>query len=145
MPCKKDSSSVLSCELFPPALGGSKNISILNGKEPYSVFDFDKQIILANKTNIQYLFGQLHSVHTQKAILTIEDFFENYLGNKWTSTIASLLELLYLGNCDEINLIHPFNARKGDITRFMNTIKPTLSPKDPNFPEWWEQHKAEWE
>lgn len=25
------------------------------------------------------------------------------------------------------------------------SITPTLSPKDPNFPEWWEQHKAEWE
>ena len=24
-------------------------------------------------------------------------------------------------------------------------IKPTLSPKDPNFPAWWEAHKSEWE
>ena len=24
-------------------------------------------------------------------------------------------------------------------------VKPTLSPKDPAFPAWWEAHKAEWE
>ncbi|WP_298736348.1 hypothetical protein [uncultured Subdoligranulum sp.] len=23
-------------------------------------------------------------------------------------------------------------------------LKPTFSPKDPNFPAWWEAHKAEW-
>lgn len=100
----KNSSSVLSCELFPPALG--------NSQPEYSVFEFDKKTILANKANIQYLFGQLHSVHTQKDVLTIEDFFENYLNKKWSSKKALLLELLYLGNCDEINLLHPFNARK---------------------------------
>lgn len=133
----KDSPSVLSCDLFPPFLG--------NSQPEYSSFDFDKKTILANKATIQYLFGQLNSVHTQKDVLTIEDFFENYLHNNWSTRKALLLELLYLGNCDEIALIHPFNARKGITTRFMSVIKPTLSPKDPNFPAWWEQHKAEWE
>lgn len=100
----KDSPSVVSCDLFPMILG--------NSQTEYSCFEFDKKTILANKANIQYLFGQLHSVHTQKDILTIEDFFENYLNNKWSSRKALLLELLYLGNCAEINLIYPFNARK---------------------------------
>lgn len=77
--------------------------------------------------------------------MTIEDFFENYLHDKWSTRKNLLLELLYLGNCDEIALIHPFNARKGITTRFKSAIKPTLSPKDPNFPAWWETHKAEWE
>ena len=27
----------------------------------------------------------------------------------------------------------------------MNNITPTLSPKDPAFPAWWEAHKGEWE
>ena len=27
----------------------------------------------------------------------------------------------------------------------INTITPTLSPKDPAFPAWWEAHKGEWE
>ena len=40
-----------------------------------------------------------------------------------------------------------------DFTRQENTIYtdiatntiPTLSPKDPAFPAWWEAHKGEWE
>ena len=24
-------------------------------------------------------------------------------------------------------------------------VRPTLSPKDPAFPAWWEEHKGEWE
>lgn len=41
------------------------------------------------------------------------------------------------------NTIYPFslNGNSG----FKYKIQPTLSPKDPNFPEWWEKHKSEWE
>lgn len=41
------------------------------------------------------------------------------------------------------NTISPFtvNGNSG----FKHKIIPTLSPKDPNFPEWWEKHKSEWE
>lgn len=128
----------VSCELFPPVLGNFQ-------KDYSSTYGFDKNNILANKNTIQYLFGQLHSVHTKKEVLTIEDFLTNYLNERWTDEKAYLLELLYLGNCTGIDLIHPFNARKNNTTRFISPIKPTLSPKDPNFPAWWEEHKSEWE
>lgn len=134
----KEGVPVLTSNLFPTILGNHQKVG-------YGAYDFDKNAILTNKANIQYLFGQLHSVHTKKDILTIEDFLENYLGKRWTTERATLLELLYLGKCSEIDLINPFNARKNNTTRFMNMIKPTLSPKDPNFPEWWEKHKSEWE
>lgn len=55
------------------------------------------------------------------------------------------MKLLYLGNCSKVNLIFPFNAKKNNTTRFVKALSPTLSPKDPNFPAWWEAHKAEWE
>ena len=41
-------------------------------------------------------------------------------------------------------LLTLFNA-KFNGTSLYAPIKPTLSPKDPNFPAWWEEHKAEWE
>ncbi len=75
----------------------------------------------------------------------MDDFSKSYLGETWVSDKAYLLELLYLGNCSGVDLIHPFNARKNDTTRLAQPIKPTLSPKDPAFPAWWEAHKAEWE
>ena len=126
------------CELFPPVLGYSS-------KDYRSSYGFDKEAISANKKNIQYLFGQLHSVHIKKDVLTMDDFSKSYLGETWVSDKAYLLELLYLGNCNGVDLIHPFNARKNDTTRLILPIKPTLSPKDPAFPAWWEAHRAEWE
>lgn len=126
------------CELFPPVLGYSS-------KDYRSAYGFDEKAISANKKNIQYLFGQLLSVHIKKDILTMDDFSKNYLGETWVSDKAYLLELLYLGNCSGVDLIHPFNARKNDTTRLILPITPTLSPKDPAFPAWWEAHKGEWE
>ena len=41
-------------------------------------------------------------------------------------------------------VIETFNMKK-DTARFLKQVRPTLSPKDPNFPAWWEAHKAEWE
>ena len=128
----------VSCELFPPVLGYSSN-------DYRSSYGFDEKAISANKKNIQYLYGQLHSVHSKKDVLTMDDFSGSYLGETWASDKAYLLELLYLGNCSGVDLIHPFNARKNDTTRFILPIKPTLSPKDPAFPVWREEHRAEWE
>ena len=33
----------------------------------------------------------------------------------------------------------------GTLTVDTDTGMSTLSPKDPNFPAWWEKHKSEWE
>lgn len=52
------------------------------------------------------------------------------------------MDLLYLGSAQD--LIAVFEA-KDMTTNFMKSIKPTLSPKDPNFSAWWEQHRSEWE
>ena len=59
----------VSCELFPPVLGYSS-------KDYRSSYGFDKEAISANKKNIQYLFGQLHSVHIKKDVLTMDDFLQ---------------------------------------------------------------------
>lgn len=109
---------------------------------------FDQDILLKNKKAILYLFGQVSAVHTGKAkneAQTIADFMMAYSGNNWTNNRGSLLELLYLGSTMEIVILYPFIKEKGDITRIAPDVTPTLSPKDPNFPAWWEAHKGEWE
>ena len=105
---------------------------------------FYKNNILQNKQSIQYLFGQLAGVHEGKQILSIDEFFKKYTGEQWTFDKSFLMNFLYLGRCNEINCILPFN-KKNDSSIIEQAIKPTLSPKDPNFPAWWEAHKAEWE
>lgn len=64
---------------------------------------------------------------------------------KWSNSKASVLELLYLGCTKETLLITPFFAKTNSASITLSLTKPTLSPKDPNFPAWWEQHKSEWE
>lgn len=52
------------------------------------------------------------------------------------------MELLHLGRA--IHFILPFNNTT-KTTRFSPFHSQTLSPNDPNFPAWWEEHKSEWE
>ena len=106
---------------------------------------FDQDILLKNKKAILYLFGQVAAVHTKTETQTIADFMMAYSGNKWTDNRGYLLELLYLGSNRETAILFPFNKEKGDITRITPEVTPTLSPKDPAFPAWWEAHKGEWE
>ncbi len=109
------------------------------------VFSFDKNNLLSNKQIIRYLYGQLKSSHSKSEKMSIDEAFYNYLGKKWSNSKASMLELLYLGCTHETLFISPFNAETNSTLVASSLISPTLSPKDPNFPAWWEQHKSEWE
>ena len=105
---------------------------------------FDKKRIRASQKSLQYLLGQLKPVHEEQHILTLEDMTKTYQGVIWAKDRASLMQLLYLGSSDELTLFAPLEAKWNGTTLEM-PITPTLSPKDPAFPAWWEQHKAEWE
>ena len=136
----KDTMSIARAVLFPIFLGYDRSEDI--------PIHFDQDILLKNKKAIMYLFGQISAVHTGKAkneAQTIADFMMAYSGNNWTNNRGYLLELLYLGSNRETAILFPFNKEKGDITRIAPEVTPTLSPKDPAFPAWWEEHKSEWE
>ncbi len=109
------------------------------------VFYFDKDKLLDNKKNIEYFFGQLKNAHEKIEHMRMEDAFYQYQGRKWTDNRAKMLELLYLGCTNETDCISPFDVKTDATFLGVERLKPTLSPKDPAFPEWWEQHKAEWE
>lgn len=109
---------------------------------------FDKDKILSNKKNIEYLFGQLYAVHHRQLELKEEgeDSYITYKGEKWTTDRASIMQLIYLGHAPGIKLVgFGIHDLEGSTIPFLIGIKPTLSPKDPSFPAWWETHKAEWE
>ena len=53
------------------------------------------------------------------------------------------MELFHLG--EATHAIQPFTKQSNTAHIARLLVKPTLSPKDPNFPAWWEAHKAEWE
>ena len=109
------------------------------------VFYFDQDKLLANKKNICYLYGQLNDTWKRARDITLESARITYSGTRWTEDNACLLYLLYLGCTDELDLLAPFFAKTSNAAFGDNGLVPTLSPKDPAFPAWWEQHKSEWE
>jgi len=125
--------------------------SVVYGYKPEDeiLIVFDKDILEKNKPTIEYLYGQLKEIHDGNNIpsttpLSVENFSTTYNGNIWTKDKGTLLKFLYLGCNKEARLIVPF-SKKINATRINTPIKPTLSPNDPNFPAWWEEHKSEWE
>lgn len=115
----------------------------LSGKES-ALVRFSQERINANSKSISYLFGQLKAVHKNERLMLLEYGIMSYTGTKWTTNPAMLLKLYELGMVN-INMT-PFSLQKNEtLLTDISAIKPTLSPKDPNFPAWWEAHKAEWE
>lgn len=138
-----------------------------------TVFYFNRNRLLKYKKDICYLFGQLNNTwKSELRWITLGDTRVTYSGTNWTEDNACLMELLYLGGNDALELISPFWSEKymklfeaidrDDHEAFMqlplfepldsdravlnkDVLKPTLSPKDPAFPAWWEAHKGEWE
>lgn len=109
------------------------------------VFFFDRDKLLANKQNIEYLFGQLKNAHEKTKCMRMGDALYQYQGRMWTDNRAHMLELLYLGCTMETVLISPFDAKTDATSLGIERLKPALSPKDPNFPAWWEANRAKWE
>ena len=102
---------------------------------------FDKDVIQKNARNIKFLFGQLDLVHKGQYSITCETGNTKYDKTLWTKNSGILKELFYLGG--GAHIMSPFIAKgqKAGLIR----LSATLSPKDPAFPAWWEQHKSEWE
>lgn len=109
------------------------------------VIRFDKQKLLDNQKNIKYLYGQLKDAHQGSDKVRFTSAVYNYSGKMWTDSKAHLLELLYMGCTPTLTLISPFYAEEQSALLANTKVTPTLSPKDPAFPAWWETNKAEWE
>ena len=117
-----------------------------SGKD-VKIICFNRDKLLVNKKNIEYLLGQLKAVHNSNGNdvkLPLADITKRYDGTLWTGDTDPLFKLGYLGVVPEISLINPVLA-KDRSTVISGKVTPTLSPKDPNFPAWWEAHKGEWE
>ena len=129
----KDSVDFIGATLFTKETGFSENSKQIV---------FDKKEILKNKSTIAYLYGQLHDV-SYSEIITPSSAAINYDSNVWTKDIGVILNFLHLGYAT--NMFEPFIKTNNSNGAMLLPVLPTLSPKDPAFPAWWEEHKAEWE
>lgn len=103
---------------------------------------FDKNAIQANRRSIEYQYGQLNCVRTEAPALTAMDPDFPYSGEFRPLGSETGIKFILLGTV--AGVIETFNMKK-DTARFLKQVRPTLSPKDPAFPAWWEAHKSEWE
>ena len=137
---KEDTKEVVRTALFTTLLGYTDEEEI--------VIALDKDALRKNEKSIRYLYGQLKSIHispNETRRQTLDDFRETYMNSIWTHGKSAALELLYLGSNSVLGFVGPFSKKQNDTTTVSKTITPTLSPKDPAFPAWWEEHRAEWE
>lgn len=129
----KDSVDFIGATLFTKETGFSENSKQIV---------FDKKEIFKNKSTIAYLYGQLHDV-SYSEIITPSSAAINYDSNVWTKDIGVILNFLHLGYATK--MFRPFIKTESSTAAVLLPILPTLSPKDPYFPAWWEEHKGEWE
>lgn len=89
--------------------------------------------------SIKYMICQLEKIHEHSGDMILTDGFKKYDGTNWTSNKGLLFSLYYLGCASAVlpffkqsdirkNIICPLYAKP--------SLKPTLSPNDPNFEEW---------
>lgn len=103
---------------------------------------FDKEKLERNKQQIKYLSGQLNDLYQKKPKITPVSVSIKYTGQQWSSTPGIIMEFLHLAT--SLHFIYSFLAETKEAS-LNNKLTPTLSPKDPHFSDWWEQHKSEWE
>lgn len=113
----------------------------LGFEETETPVHFDKGKLETNKQAIKYLFGQLELVHKGSFSVNLDTGIIKHDGTRWTANDAIRRMFFYLGA--GAHIMSPFipEGYKAGLIK----LSPTLSPKDPNFPAWWEAHKSEWE
>ena len=130
----KDSTNLLRVILFEKKYGYD---------EDFKPLAFDRDVIVKNEKNIRYLYGQLQDVHKVTHLITPMSSTINYKGENWTQNKGIILSFLHLGQTQRF--FQPFIKITYNSSAVFVGVRPTLSPKDPAFPAWWEEHKSEWE
>lgn len=119
---------------------------LLTGKTSAEVY-LSTEKIGENQKNIEFLFGQIKNIHYNNSAIGLQEGFITYQDTVWTREVENLLKLYALAQSK--GLITEFSALPTDPNIISaikaSDVRPTLSPKDPAFPAWWEQHRAEWE
>lgn len=126
------------------------NVQVLGAeitKNPSDIFQMSSKEIKENDKNIRYLIGQLKTIHIPNVkAITLQEGFFRYDNHVWTKDFDSLFKLYSLSLAG-VYLRGFGRTSDNNISSLVDYThcKPTLSPKDPNFPAWWEEHKSEWE
>ncbi len=95
--------------------------------------EWNEEALKKNRANIRYLLGQLALVHEGTKEHELDSaFFKKYNEKSWTDNSSPLIRLLNMGVYSDF-----CSYFKKDDKRFIkldtDELKPTLSPKDPEY------------
>ena len=125
------------CQILKPSLTNKTSDEVILSREK----------VEQNRLNIKFMFGQILNIHGDCSAIGLQEGILKYDDTLWTKDYGIVFKLYCLAQSK--GLITEFSAIPSD-PNIISAIKasnvvPTLSPKDPNFPAWWEAHKSEWE
>lgn len=126
---KNTDGTIISSSLFPQSAGY---------KKPDTPITFSQEKIQKDKQNIIYLYGQLERVHDNLHTIYSTSGSKKYTHENWTTNSGTLMKLLHLGRA--AGIMYHFNATSNSAA--LVDIEPTLSPRDPNFDEWYKGYEA---
>ncbi len=109
---------------------------------------FNLENIRLMRPSIYYILGQLNFLHSKKLEVQPQDGFKKYDGTNWTKDKALLFSLYYVGcSSSVLPLFTNVPPSKELVCMLLKNpdLKPTLSPNDPNFEAWLEEHRDIWE
>ena len=113
------------------------------GKES-EIIRFSKEMVDAYTPSIYYLLGQIKSFHGSNQTFALQEGFLRYDDTFWTNDYGVLFQLYALA-LSSASITSFCSLKNLIISAKSHLCTATLSPKDPNFAEWWEEHKNDWE
>lgn len=125
---KKKFSSLLSSDSLPTRIF-TKNSCGKNSPE----ICFSKSKIKEYSSAIEYLYGQLDSVHKNTGVLLPSTGALTYNGNLWTKDQKALMSFYYLGVANVTIMPFIIDPITKQLSVDLIDIDPTLSPNDPNY------------
>ena len=101
---------------------------------------FSRAKIVANRQTIVYILGQIKSFHTSTEALFLQEGFMRYDNEIWTQDYDTLFKLYNMAMASAA--ISEW-VLSGDLIGAIKSpiCVATLSPRDPNFSEWYEEYK----
>lgn len=94
---------------------------------------FKKSKIEEYSSSIEYLYGQLLSVHHSLPYLQPSNGFIDYTVKHWTKENSTLMAFYYLGVANITIMPFILDKKTKQLSTDLFGILPTLSPNDPNF------------
>lgn len=135
----------------PKELVGSYSFLAENCQTDIPKMHFNKTKLAEMRNAINYMLGQLQSIHNNELVMYFHEGFRKYTDENWTVNRMALFSLCYLGVAtSQLPQFEPSSTKEGAFESPIHTqtsLMPTVSPNDKKFEKWLlsENEKIEWQ